>query len=503
MKFPRQSGVLLHPTSLPGPHGSGDLGPAAYHFVDWLQTAGQKLWQILPLGGIGPGNSPYMSSSAFAGNLLLIDLHDLEREGWLRDVDLVVESDFSARRLNYAAVWPWRMERLARAASAFAQGAATTGHRSDYARFCEDQAQWLDNYALFMALAEHFHWRDWCEWEGGLAQRSELAMELARQQHAQRIAFWKFCQWRFFTQWRKLRAYANARGIQIVGDAPIFIAYQSAEVWARQDLFDLEPSGRPRVVAGVPPDYFSATGQRWGNPLYLWSAHAREGFAWWTERIRRTFELVDIVRIDHFRGFASYWEVPASEPTAIRGQWLPGPGAALFEAIHAALGPLAIIAEDLGKVTPDVEALRSAFAFPGMRILQFAFGGGSANSFLPHRHRNDTVVYTGTHDNDTTRGWWDTATERERQHVRDYLGVDGHDIHWDLIRAACASVADTAIHPMQDILGLGTEHRMNYPGKSEGYWEWRLDWSEVHPEHANRLAHLCCLYGRDGSNDGI
>ncbi len=503
MKFSRQSGVLLHPTSLPGPHGSGDFGPAAYHFVDWLQSAGQKLWQILPLGGIGPGNSPYMSSSAFAGNLLLIDLFDLQREGWLQDADLAPDAAFTSRRQDYAVVWPWRMDRLARAARAFAHTPQSSSHQQDFAAFCAAQQDWLDNYALFMALAEHHAGLDWCDWPGGLAQRDATALAQARTQHAPRIAFWKFCQWRFFTQWQRLRAYANARGIRIVGDAPIFIALQSAEVWARQDLFDLNPDGRPRVVAGVPPDYFSATGQRWGNPLYRWEAHAAEGYAWWTERIRRTFELVDIVRIDHFRGFASYWEIPAEAPTAIAGQWLPGPGAALFSAIQAALGPLAIIAEDLGVVTPDVEALRSAFAFPGMRVLQFAFGGDSTNSFLPHRYARDTVVYTGTHDNDTTVGWWASISEAERQHVRDYLGVDGHDIHWDLIRAACATVADTAIHPMQDILGLGTEHRMNFPGKAEGYWEWRFDWSEVRPEHAARLRQLCCLYGRDGSNDGL
>ena len=500
MKFPRNSGVLLHPTSLPGPFGSGDMGANAYHFVDWLQGAGQRLWQILPLGGIGPGNSPYMSSSAFAGNLLLIDMVDLQQRGWLVDEDLATDPAFEAQRLNFAAVWPWRMDRLARAAQRFAQAAVKSpSHTADVAEFdafCTAQADWLDNYALFMSLAEHYQWQDWCEWPGGLAQRAPAAMAQARAQHAERIAFWKFCQWRFFAQWHKLRAYANSKDVKVVGDAPIFIAYQSAEVWARQDLFDLTPDGRPRVVAGVPPDYFSVTGQRWGNPMYLWAAHAAENYAWWVERVRRTFELVDIVRIDHFRGFASYWEVPASEPTAVKGQWLPGPGAPLFHAIHKALGPLAIIAEDLGEVTPDVEALRREFAFPGMRILQFAFGDDSCNNFLPHRHQNDTVVYTGTHDNDTTRGWWASASAHERRHLCDYLGVDGHDVHWDLIRASAASVADTAIHPMQDILGLGTEARMNLPGKGEGYWEWRFEWEQVKAEHGSRLAHLTRVYGR-------
>jgi 4-alpha-glucanotransferase len=495
MRFPRASGVLLHPTSLPGPHGSGDLGPAAYHFVDWLVTAGQKLWQILPLSGIGPGNSPYMSSSAFAGNLLLIDIAELQQRGWLDVQDLQPDAGFEEHRQNFAAVWPWRMARLAKAAQRFHQQGSAED-RAAYQAFCQQQADWLDNFALFMSLAEHHHWADWCEWPDGLAQRVPAVMARAAAQHADRIAFWKFGQWCFFSQWQRLRAYANQRGVQIVGDAPIFIAYQSAEVWARQELFDLNHDGRPRVVAGVPPDYFSATGQRWGNPLYRWDAHATEGYAWWVQRLRRIFELVDIVRIDHFRGFASYWEVPASEPTAVKGRWLPGPGAALFKAIHAALGPLAIIAEDLGEVTPDVEALRREFAFPGMRILQFAFGAGAGNNFLPHHHAHDTVVYTGTHDNDTTQGWWAAASEAERSHARDYLAVDGHDIHWDLLRAACASVADTAVHPMQDILGLGTECRMNYPGKEQGYWEWRFRWDQVRPEHAQRLGHLCRLYGR-------
>ena len=495
MRFPRSSGILLHPTSLPGPHGSGDFGPAAYHFVDWLQTSGQTLWQILPLGGIGPGNSPYMSSSAFAGNLLLIDIAKLAQRGWLDATDIVSDPGFETHRLNFAAVWPWRMDRLARAAAHFAVR-ATALERAELDAFCASHADWLDNYAVFMSLAEHFNWADWCTWPDGLAQRTPAALAKARSDFAARIAFWKFCQWCFFAQWQQLRDYANARGVQIVGDAPIFIAYQSAEVWARQDLFDLLQSGQPRVVAGVPPDYFSATGQRWGNPMYLWPAHAAENYAWWVQRIRRTMELVDIVRIDHFRGFASYWEVPASEPTAVKGQWLPGPGAPLFNAIKQALGEVAIIAEDLGEITPDVEALRREFGFPGMRILQFGFDGGNVNTFLPHNHAPDTVTYTGTHDNDTTLGWWASASDSERNHAREYLSVDGSDIHWDLIRASCSSVADTAIHPLQDILGLGTDGRMNFPGKESGYWEWRFSWDQVRPEHGTRLARLCQLYRR-------
>ncbi|MBX3607501.1 MAG: 4-alpha-glucanotransferase [Piscinibacter sp.] len=502
MRFDRASGVLLHPTSLPGPHGSGDFGPAAYHFIDWLVSAGQKLWQILPLGGIGPGNSPYMSSSAFAGNVLLIDLGELQQRGWLDPDDLVPAPGFDERRLNFAAVVPFRMERLARAAERFAQ-LAGEAERADFATFCQQQADWLQDYALFMTLAEQHDWRDWCDWDAPLATRQPDALMAAAREHAPRLFFWQFCQWCFFRQWRAVKAYAHQRGVKIVGDAPIFIAYQSAEVWARRELFELDAAGRPTAVAGVPPDAFSATGQRWGNPLYRWKAHAKEHYAWWIQRIRRTFELVDIVRIDHFRGFAGYWEIPASEPTAIHGRWLPGPGAALFKAIAKALGPLPIIAEDLGVITPDVLALRKQFAFPGMRILHFAFEGGSGNAYLPHNHEVDAVVYTGTHDNDTSQGWWAALDAAQRQRVRDYLALDhdpeGREIHWHLIRAACASVADTVVHPMQDVLGLSGEHRMNFPGIGEGYWVWRFAWDQVHPVHAERLVQLGRLYRRDGT----
>ena len=498
MRLPRASGVLLHPTSLPGPYGSGDLGPAAFHFVDWLVTAGQRLWQILPLGNIGAGNSPYMSPSAFAGNVLLIDLAELHSRGWLEADDLVPDSAFQARRLNFATVVPWRMERLRRAAACFAS-VRDRADRESYAEFCAHHASWLDDYALFMALADEHVGQLWCDWEPPLAHHEPAALKQATARHADRIAFHKFCQWRFFEQWLRLKAYANERGVMVIGDAPIFIAYQSAEVWARQELFELDTTGRPQVVAGVPPDYFSETGQRWGNPLYRWRKHAEEGYAWWIERIRRTFELVDIVRIDHFRGFAGYWEIAASEPTAVNGRWMPGPGVALFEAIAKALGPLPIIAEDLGIITPDVEALRKRFAFPGMRVLHFAFADDSSNRYLPHHHEPDSVIYTGTHDNDTTLGWWLAATDHERAQVRAYLATVGKEIHWDLIRAACASVADTAIVPLQDVLGLPGDHRMNLPGQGEGHWEWRFEWAQVRPEHAQRLAGLCKLYGRDGA----
>jgi 4-alpha-glucanotransferase len=498
MRLPRASGVLLHPTSLPGPHGSGDLGREARIFVDWLVTAGQTLWQVLPLGGIGPGNSPYMSNSAFAGNPLLIDLQELHQQGWLDAADLVPVPGLLAAWIDYAVVYPFRMERLARAARRFAaQG--STAQRADFEHFRNEHRDWLDDYTLFMALCEHHAWVDWCEWPAPLARRDPKALAAAREAHAERIAFWEFCQWRFFRQWAALHAYANGKGVRIIGDAPIFIAYLSAEVWANPALFELDPVGRPTVVAGVPPDFFSATGQRWGNPLYRWSEHAEDGYAWWIERVRRSMELVDILRIDHFRGFAAHWEIPVAEPTAVHGRWVPGPGEALFDAIGRALGPLPIIAEDLGVITPDVVALRRRFGFPGMCILQFAFGGDASNPYLPHHHEHDTVVYTGTHDNDTVAGWWSKAGDRERNFARGYLATDGHDMPWVMIRTAMASVADTCVHPMQDVLALPSECRMNHPGHASGWWTWRLESSRVRPWHAERLAGFAQLYGRAGS----
>ncbi|MGD9832406.1 MAG: 4-alpha-glucanotransferase [Piscinibacter sp.] len=497
MRFPRRSGILLHPTSLPGPHGSGDLGDEAHAFVDWLAGAGQSLWQVLPLGGLGPGNSPYMSSSAFAGNVLMIDLRELQRRGWLSEAEIAPVEGLDPRRVNFAAMVSFRMQRLALAAARFAQRASAE-ERADLAAFEREHTDWLPDYALFMALAEHHGWRDWCEWPDGLAQRTPPALQRAREAHRERIAFWTFCQWRFFRQWAALRAHAHSRGVHIVGDMPIFVAYQSADVWARPELFELDAAGRPTVIAGVPPDAFSATGQRWGNPLYRWSAHAQGGYAWWIERVRRSVELVEIVRIDHFRGFAAHWEIPANEPTAVKGHWEPGPGEALFRAIADTLGPLPIIAEDLGVITPDVDALRHAFDFPGMRILQFAWGEGIAaeRRFQPHRHEADTVVYTGTHDNDTSVGWWASADEATRHHLREYLATDGRAIHWDMIRMACASVADTAIYPLQDVMGLGGEGRMNFPGQGEGWWAWRFDWNQVPQDAPARLRRMAELYER-------
>ncbi len=496
MRFPRASGVLLHPSSLPGLHGSGDLGPSAYRFVDWLHGAGQSLWQVLPLGGIGPGNSPYMSSSAFAGNVLLIDLAELQQRGWLAPQALdTPPAGTDARAINFAVMVPWRMQRLAHAASRFASHASAVD-RADFQAFCQRHADWLDDYALFMALCEASGWADWPTWPDGLVRRRPEALRAARTQHAPALAFWQFCQWCFFRQWAALRAHAHAKGVKIIGDTPIFIAHQSAEVWARQDLFELDGQGRPTVVAGVPPDYFAALGQRWGNPLFRWASHAAERYAWWIERVRRTLDLVDIVRIDHFRGFADYWEIPAAEPTAVNGRWREGPGIALFEAIAAALGPVPLIAEDLGELSPAVHELLAASGFPGMAVLHFAFAGGANEPFLPHNHRPHSVVYTGTHDNDTSVGWWATASEHERHHARAYLATDGHDIAWALMRAAAASVADTVVHPLQDILSLPSACRMNLPGSASGWWVWRFEWEQLHPWHGQRLADMSKLFGR-------
>lgn len=494
MRFPRSSGILLHPTSLPGSYGSGDFGAAAYHFVDWLAATGQKMWQILPLGGIGPGNSPYMSSSAFSGNHLLIDLNELNEFGWLTADDLIPHADFNPHKVNFALVHQYRMTKLRLAASRFF--ADRQHHHIEFEAFCVVEQSWLDDYALFMALTKKFDGQEWGQWLPEFAHREADALSQARVLLADEIGFWQFCQWCFFRQWRKLKQYANTVGVRIIGDMPIFVAYHSADVWSRQELFELGADNQPTVIAGVPPDYFSATGQRWGNPLFRWSAHEQENYAWWIERMRKTVEMFDIVRIDHFRGFAGYWEIPASEPTAMNGRWMPGPGEKLFNQIRHALGTLPIIAEDLGVITPDVVALLQQFGLPGMRVLQFAFGGSTDNTYLPHHFINNMVVYAGTHDNDTSIGWFKSASEHERAFVCKYLRTDGKDINWDLIHAASLSVADIAIHTMQDLLGLDSEHRMNLPGNPDGNWEWRFSWEQLAAQQSERLYEISALHGR-------
>lgn len=495
MRFQRACGTLLHPTSLPGPHGSGDLGEAAYAFVDWLRDSGQRCWQFLPLGDIGLGHSPYMSSSAFAGNVLLIDLVDLCRRGWLEAAEIEPADPLPERYIDYDRVIDFRMRCLALAATRFA-ARADAARRQELAEFCSNEADWLDDYSLFMALAEKSPQRDWIEWTVPLAARELAALEDARRRLGERIDFWKFCQWCFFSQWQRLRGYANERGIELIGDAPIYLAYQSAEVWARRHLFELAADGRQAVVAGVPPDYFSASGQRWGNPLYRWQAHRQENFAWWIARVRHNFRLVDRLRIDHFIGFVRCWAIPADEPTAINGSWLESPGAELFDALAAELGPLPILAEDLGLVTDEVHALRDRLEFPGMRVLQFAWLSDDHNPHLPHNHPPNSVVFTGTHDNDTIVGWWASLDEAERAYVRHYLGSDCAEPNWELIRCALASPADTAIVPLQDFLGLDSEHRMNTPGEPEGNWRWRCLAAELDRELAARIGELCRQHAR-------
>lgn len=492
----RSSGILLHPTSLPGPYGSGDFGPSAFQFVDWLQRSGQTLWQVLPMGEIGPGNSPYMSSSAFAGNLLLIDLQDLVQQGWLSAEDIQPHAGLDPRRVDYGWVHRFRMDVLRRAAQTFHEKASVQ-ERAELQAFRQREAGWLEDYALFMAIGQQYPACDWSAWPSVLSRREPDALRAFSASHAREIEFWLFCQWRFAVQWFALKEYANQHGVRIVGDVPIFVAYQSADVWSHQDLFELDEMGRPLRVAGVPPDYFSEDGQLWGNPLYRWERHQQTGYAWWLARLGHALRHFDLVRVDHFRGFANYWAVPADAKTAREGQWLPGPGEKLFEALRARFGELPVIAEDLGLITPDVIELRDRFQLPGMRILQFAFGEDERNYFLPHHYVANCVAYTGTHDNDTCLGWWRSAREHERAFATRYLQLQaGDEVNWKMMEALSSSAANTVIFPMQDVLGLGSEDRMNLPGSASGNWEWRFIWEQVTPERTVRLADMTARHGR-------
>ncbi|MBW7889212.1 MAG: 4-alpha-glucanotransferase [Bacteroidetes bacterium] len=495
MQFQRSSGILLHPTSLPGPFGSGDLGASAYHFVDWLVVAGQSLWQMLPLGPVGMGDSPYMSFSAFAGEALLVNLQELVERGWLNQNELKETPSFSEKKIHYGDVRAYRFAKLRLAAKNFFTSKKKSDH-DDFAEFCKKQKSWLEDYALFMALIGKYNGKEWSEWDEGVAKRKSASLKQARIELADEIKFWEFTQWCFFRQWFALKKYANDRGVKIIGDIPIFVAFQSADVWAHPELFFIDKNLKPIFVAGVPPDYFSETGQRWGNPLYRWNKMHDENYSWWIDRIKMTLSLVDIVRIDHFRGFVGYWEIPAEEKTAVKGRWVKGPSEKLFDAIQKKLGKLPIIAEDLGVVTPEVVTLRERYNFPGMRILQFAFAGDMKNTFLPHAYEPNTVVYSGTHDNDTTIGWFKTATEREREFVKRYVGNDCKDISWEFIRLAMQSVADMAVFPIQDVLSLDTEARMNMPGKALGNWAWRFTWDLFQPWHALKLYELSALTNR-------
>ncbi len=492
MQRSRKSGILLHPTSLPGPGGIGSLGEECRAFLDFLRKAGQSLWQVLPLGPTAYGNSPYSCYSAFAGNPLLIDLEALAEEGDIAGNDL--QEGFSDDRVEFSRVEKYKFDTLRTAAANFLAG-GDSSRLEDFRWYCESNP-WLHDYALFMAVKEAHHGKSWRQWPEGIARRAPDALSEFSCQLGPQVAAHKYMQWQFFRQWGRVKGYANANGVEVIGDIPIFVAYDSADVWSNPHLFHLDEGGRPLVVAGVPPDYFSKTGQLWGNPLYNWDALAFHGYDWWVDRMRSALLLYDQVRIDHFRGFEAYWEVPAMEKTAVNGRWMKGPGDALFNALIDVLGPLPIIAEDLGVITPDVVALRDRFGFPGMKILQFAFGSGPDNPYLPHNHERHAVVYTGTHDNDTTAGWFDRLPSEEKMRVLDYLDSDGKGIVWSLIRSALASVADTAILPLQDVFSFGSDARMNIPGTSSGNWSWRFRVVDLSEDVAARLEHLTRLYGR-------
>jgi 4-alpha-glucanotransferase len=494
MRFERASGILLHPTSLPGPYGIGDLGPAAFRWLDWLSGTGCKLWQVLPLGPTGYGDSPYQCFSAFAGNPYLISPDFLLRDNLLHANDLIEKLDFDPHKVDYGRLIPWKLNLLERAFNRFV--ADSGSFNRDFDSFCVANASWLEDYALFMAIKEAHGGGPWQDWPESLRKREPAALYEARTSLKDAILRFTFYQFIFFRQWNALRDYAHQKGLRIIGDAPIFVAMDSSDVWSHPGLFFLDPDGRPTVVAGVPPDYFSPTGQMWGNPLYRWEAHKSTGYAWWLERLRATLATVDIVRIDHFRGFAGYWEIPYGNPTAEIGRWVPGPGAELFKAISASLGmDLPIIAEDLGVITPDVVALRDQFDLPGMKILQFAFSGPD-NVFLPHHYPQNCVAYTGTHDNDTSRGWYKTGPENEKDFARRYLRVDGSDFAWDLIRAVWHSTAAFAVAPMQDWLNLGTEARFNFPSRLGGNWDWRITDEALNAELQSSIRELNWLYQR-------
>jgi 4-alpha-glucanotransferase len=502
----RGSGILMHPTSLPGPHGSGDMGAEARRFADFLSSAGQTWWQMLPVGPAGPppGNSPYSSSSSFAGSAYLIDLTALSEQSLLtaREIEPTRDLQRNPNRVNFPAMIGFRERRLRLAFMRFDE---LRNHRhEEFAAFCAEQCSWLDDDALFAALKKHFGGKEWVEWDRDLRLRRPDALKRASRQLADEIRYQKFVQFIFEEQWQALRKYCNERGVALVGDIPIFVAHDSADVWTHRELFDLDRTGLPRTISGYPPDAFNVDGQRWGHPHYNWAQHVRQNYAWWIARFSRTFCLFDAVRIDHFLGFHRLWQIAASAPTAAEGKWIEGPGIALFEAVRAALGNMPIIAEDLGLLTRDAEILRDRFKFPGMRIIEFGFGGGSYH--LPHSFPRRCVAYTGTHDNETIVGWFQALRKAARKagspaaaqlnRVLAYLDSNGQDIHWSFIRTLMQSVADTVIFPVQDILGLGAEARMNVPGTAEGNWDWRLKPRMLTDDLAARLRKLSTTYDR-------
>jgi 4-alpha-glucanotransferase len=506
MNFPRSSGILLHPTSLPGRFGIGDLGPEAYRFANFLSDAGQSLWQVLPLGPTGYGDSPYACYSAFAGNTLLVSPDQLVTDGLLTESDLASIASLPAGEIDFEKVHQSKDAILQMAYDNYKHSTGGT-LRERFEAFIQENASWLDDYALFRALKTANGGVAWHEWKQPVVRREPAALVRAREVLKEEIDAHKFFQFLFFRQWYALKAYCNEHGISLVGDIPIFVAHDSADVWTNPEQFKLDSNGVPLVVAGVPPDYFSSTGQYWGNPLYNWEHMRADRFRWWIERVRAALRTVDIVRIDHFRGFAACWEIPGGDKTAERGRWVEAPGRELFEAIRNELGELPIIAEDLGVITPDVESLRDDSGFPGMRILQFGFSSDPKNMDLPHNYHQNVVVYTGTHDNDTTVGWFNSVAgegstrtasqiETERNFCMKYLNTKGEEIQWDFIRALLASVANTAIVPLQDLLGLGTEARMNLPNSTKGNWTWRFQQDALRPVDSSRLREITETYGR-------
>ena len=483
----RRAGVLLHPTSLPGPVGGGDLGPEAFHFLDFLAHSGASVWQVLPLGPVHEDGSPYMSLSVLAGNPSLISLQRLHEWGWLAPEDTIPCADDDACQV--------RRQCLQQARLGFMQRGSERD-RHDYQQFIQLHQYWLDDFALFQAIRQQQEGKSWVDWPEALRDREAAALDKAHRELADAVDQTRFEQYVFNRQWHALRQYANERGILVFGDMPIFVAHDSAEVWANRDCFDLYQDGQPRTIAGVPPDYFSETGQRWGNPHYDWKRMKQDGFTWWVNRMRGTLEMFDLVRVDHFRGFESYWEIKADAETAIDGHWVKTPGKALFNALLASFDHLPLVAEDLGTITPEVDALRAKYGWPGMKILQFAFDGSAENPYLPHNHETNSVVYTGTHDNDTTVGWFNGLNEATQKQVRHYLACHEEPMPWPLIRAALASVARLAVVPMQDLLALGEGSRMNTPGSNEDNWQWRFEWSQVEDSLAARFREMVRLYGR-------
>lgn len=497
MKFQRSSGILLHPTSLPGPYGIGDLGPQARRWIDFLQGTGTGLWQVLPLGPTGYGDSPYQCFSAIAGNPYLISPDDLLDEGLLHANDLKNNPGFREDKVEYGDVIYWKLDLLGRSYEQF-RHAGNKIHQ-EAGQFYQEQGEWLDDYALFMSLKEHHGWNPWPSWPVKYRDRDPRALEGFKEEHIHAIQRQKYFQFIFHKQWNKLRRYANGKGIGIIGDIPIFIAHDSADAWSHREMLSIGANGQATVVAGVPPDYFSATGQLWGNPLYRWEVLARDDYQWWIKRLKAVFSMVDIVRLDHFRGFANYWEIPAGEETAINGRWVDGPGSKFLKRVQDEFGGLPIIAEDLGEISSEVYKLRDDFNLPGMKILVFAFDSGEANEFLPHHYPENCVVYTGTHDNDTAVGWFKRIGEGERTFAQRYLKSSGEDIAWDLIKAAWASKAIYAITPLQDLLRLDNQARMNYPGNPEGNWGWRFTEKDLSDELRNQLKEINYLYSREES----